>query len=370
MTVNTATGESNKPASKETVLKISAGGQPLGPAQKQFNQLLAKIEAGKAALVELRRLLSTHVPERARRLQPLILQANQLREQMVIWLDQRLTDSKGLSKKLQDDVTTILLLLAEISLKDEPVNPAIAEIHARRVPETSNAPDEEQAIAELKGALADAFGLDFEESDPTESVEDWLEVELAQARARQEAVERARAARQAKRQKNPTKNKEVQEALDADKALREIYRKLASVLHPDREPDADERARKSALMVQVNIANDRRDLLALLQLQLQIEQLNLQDVASMADEKLRRFNRVLKEQDQSLRQEHEQLAMQIRDGLDLPWNSSVTERSIEAALRAQIQQLQSYIAMMQHDLVSIRQDAALKRWVRQQINLM
>ncbi|WP_028606125.1 J domain-containing protein [Ottowia thiooxydans] len=317
------------PVVTEKPLMIRPGGAPLGPAQKQFNQLLAKIEASKAALIELQRLLTVYIPERARRLQPLSDRAEKLREALVVFLDQRLQSPKGLSKKVQEDMTTILLTLADGMLGDEAVNPLIDEIYERRAPEADDPADEQAAIAEMQDVFSDVFGVEFGDLDHIDSTDEWFDAALDKARKQQEAAEQARAARQSKRKKTAKQQQQEQEGLDADKALREIYRKLASALHPDREPDATERARKSALMAQVNAANDRRDLLALLQLQLQIEQINPQDVSAMADEKLRRFNRVLKEQDQSVRQELEQFQMQIRQGLGLRW----AIRSLSAVLR-------------------------------------
>ncbi|WP_341888453.1 hypothetical protein [Variovorax sp. YR752] len=46
--------------------------------------------------------------------------------------------------------------------------------------------------------------------------------------------------------------------------MRDIFRKLASALHPDRETDAQQRKVKTALMQKANQAYAANDLLALL----------------------------------------------------------------------------------------------------------
>ena len=48
------------------------------------------------------------------------------------------------------------------------------------------------------------------------------------------------------------------EADETSLSIREVYRKLVSALHPDREPDPQERARKTALMQRVNQAYGSR----------------------------------------------------------------------------------------------------------------
>ena len=47
-------------------------------------------------------------------------------------------------------------------------------------------------------------------------------------------------------------------------SIREVYRKLAGALHPDRESDPQERERKTALMQRVNQAYAKNNLLQLL----------------------------------------------------------------------------------------------------------
>ena len=89
-------------------------------------------------------------------------------------------------------------------------------------------------------------------------------------------------------------------AQGAERSIRDVYRRLASALHPDREPDPVERDRKTALMQRVNQANDARDLLALLSLQRELEQIDGADLARLADERLLHFNRVLKAQSATL----------------------------------------------------------------------
>src|SRR5260363_169051 len=80
---------------------------------------------------------------------------------------------------------------------------------------------------------------------------------------------------QAKRQKSARTLAKEQRAKEAaqhiSKSLQEVYRKLASSLHPDKELDLAERMRKTELMQQLNTAYEKKDLLHLLELQLTAE---------------------------------------------------------------------------------------------------
>lgn len=361
--------------SPATGLTLTITGRQLGPAQKQFNQWLKKIEALKAALLNAQRLHAEHLPERARRLDPLMMEIWALQERMVLFLHQRLQTPKGLSKKVQHDMTGILLSLAEALMGTERASPEVEAIYEDLAPpiegiDDLDAMDDDVLMADLRDSVSASFGIELDKDTDIDSPEALMEAMLRQAHAQQEAAEQARAARQARRKQTPRQQQQLRDAQDAEKAVRDIYRKLASALHPDRAADDAERARKAELMAQVNAANDQKDLLALLQLQLQIEQLNPQDVAAMAEDKLRHFNRVLKEQAQSLQQQVSLAEHQLRTDFELGYSRTVTAQAIDTALRSKARHMQQTIAAMKRDLADIQQDAALKRWVKDQAAAM
>lgn len=361
--------------SPATGLTLTITGRQLGPAQKQFNQWLKKIEALKAALLNAQRLHAEHLPERARRLDPLMMEIWALQERMVLFLHQRLQTPKGLSKKIQQDMTGILLSLVDALMGAERASPEVEAIYEDHAPpiegiDDLDAMDDDVLMAELRDSVSASFGIELNEDTDIDSPEALMEAMLRQARAQQEAAEQARAARQARRKQTPRQQQQLRDAQDAEKAVRDIYRKLASALHPDRAADDAERACKAELMAQVNAANDQKDLLALLQLQLQIEQLNPQDVAAMAEDKLRHFNRLLKEQAQSLQQQVSLAEHQLRTDFELGYNRTVTAQAIDTALRSKARHMQQTIAAMKRDLADIQQDAALKRWVKDQAAAM
>jgi hypothetical protein len=74
-------------------------------------------------------------------------------------------------------------------------------------------------------------------------------------------------------------------------------------LHPDRAADADDRVYKTQLMQRVNQAYEKRNLLQLLELQLELEHIDAEHIARLDEEKLRHYNLILKEQVAELKDE-------------------------------------------------------------------
>ncbi len=86
-----------------------------------------------------------------------------------------------------------------------------------------------------------------------------------------------------------------------------------SALHPDREADPEAHKHKTTLMGKANAAYERRDLLALLQLQLRIEQVDSVTIGRMAHSRLVALSRLLSEQAKALKQDLLTLQLQLFD---------------------------------------------------------
>jgi hypothetical protein len=357
-------------ASVSNALVITAA--KLGPEQKLFNQLLAKIEKYAEDLDELKRMADVHRLERSHKLRPLEQQSRQMNEKMVLFLDQRLQAPKGLSKKQQADVAYIASSLVEMLVMTGQASPELQAAMERLCPEMDDddldADELEEAEAELKEMMAE-LGLDMDEEADFESPEAFIEATMRKMQAEREAAQEAYQAKRKSRKKTAKQLQAEQETMDADTALRTIYRKLASALHPDREPDEAERARKTQLMGRVNAANDAKDLLTLLRLQLEIEQIDPLVIAAMADDKLCHYNRMLKEQAKCVQQELMMMQYRLRDEWDLGYGP-VTAKSMHAALRQQMQEMQSQLDFMQRDFQLIQDDKQLKIWAKEQVAMM
>jgi hypothetical protein len=368
----------------------------LGAQQKLFNDLLAKIEKTGQDLEALKQLELAHGVERNKKLQPAKQQTQDIHEKFVLLLDQRLQTPKGLSKKQLADLGYVAAVMADsldavADMSGTPLRPELQVVVDRlcAVLDGEDEVDDEVAqgmgaaaprsaqnveveLAEIKRMMSEMAGVELGDDfgADAQTPEELMELVMRKMQTERDAAQEAHQARHAKRKKTPKQQKAEQEAqqatMDADSALRMIYRKLASALHPDREPDEAKRIRKTHLMGQVNAANDAKDLLTLLRLQLQIEQIDPLAIATMADDKLKSYNRMLKEQLQTV--QHELLIAQ--DRLRYEWQLGygvITLKAVQSSLREQLQAMNAQNAYMQADLQQMQDDKYLKSWVKEQI---
>ena len=355
-------------ASASNALTIAA--PSLGPEQQLFNQLLGQIEKQSKELGNLKTLADTHNSERNAKLAPLRKQVYALQEQLVLYLDQRLQTPKGLSQRVCADVQELICMLLDELLGAGDPSPALQAVADRYEADDDGLEDglDPETASELNRAMAQAMGVPVD-NDGTLSTDDMIEALMRKMQADDEAAIQAHTARQAKRKKSAKQKQAEQEQLDAHSALRTIYRKLASALHPDRETDPAERARKHQLMVRVNAANDSKDLLALLRLQMEVDQINPASVAAMADDKLRGFNRMLKSQLRDLQVEYQNMLGDMQMAFDVGYGN-VSQKNLDSALRFQTQRLQDMVASLQLDVVDVQDDKLLKKWAKHQLSLL
>jgi hypothetical protein len=149
-------------------------------------------------------------------------------------------------------------------------------------------------------------------------------------------------------------------------SLREVFRKLASALHPDRETDPGERAAKTALMQEVNQAYAKADLLALLELQLRIEQIDASHVAEMDARRLNHFNKVLSEQLDELRAEIVRVEIGFSMNFELELGRALNPGKLGELLQREARRLRGELAQQQQRTRLLDDVAAAKRWLRAQ----
>jgi len=156
-------------------------------------------------------------------------------------------------------------------------------------------------------------------------------------------------------------------AADADRAtqsVRAVYRKLAAVLHPDRAaPDASDaqRAARHDQMADANVAYAAGDLLALLTLQLQIEQVDVAHAAGVAAEQVRHFNRVLAEQLRELEAEVQQRESAFCAGYGLMPGRRPDPDKLAPLVRQEVQELLSAEAELHRERRALRGPLAVAR---------
>lgn len=371
----------------ERAIALTIAKPTLGPEQTIFNELLHKIDTLGNEIKELQQLGDLHVPARRVKMAPLIKENQALDEKLVLFLSDRLQTPKGLSKNQQLNLADIAVKIGESILQagyvsetlETEINRLCAEYFGddENVEEDDDLDDDdlfadenrEIQMEHMAEMIRQNLGIELDAEIKFTSPEEIMGAAFKKHQAEQAARAQAQEDRRAKRKKSKKELLAEQESMDADSALRLIYRKLAAALHPDREPDEAERARKTKLMALVNTANDNKDLLTLLRLQLETEQINPEAIAALADDKLRHYNRVLKEQLRTVQQEHQQLMQRLRYTLQIA-RGPISEKTIQAALRSDLQTLKQQLEMRENELSYIQTTRQLKFWLNQQLEML
>jgi hypothetical protein len=350
----------------------TAQGNKLSAAQQRFNKQLARVNNLGRQMQDIEQLAASVREPHLAQISAYERAIAQTQAQMLLFLHERL-QRKGLSAAQQKSVCALVQSLLQVA-RPEMDEAQWTALHAQYFPpevQKQQAQERQEAKQQVLDAVADFLGrpLDLDGIDGMDSPHELLEAVMRQVQADRDTAQERQAARKAGRPPTAKQRKAEQNALDAKAALRAIYRQLASALHPDRETDPMERERKSALMSQANAANARGDLVTLLRLQLQAEQVDEAHIASMADEKLAALSLLLKEQVAVLEREVAEAEMRLSNELGVMVSATMKE----AVLTAHLQRLQREMARtaegMQQDLERVRDDAELKRWLREQAAL-
>ena len=354
--------------SRSLSLQIKA--PKLAPAQLRFNKLLEKIELLTKKLAQMQTMADTFRPVYSKTLQPLKAQYAAALREMVLWLDARV-QQKGLTPAMLRDIQVMVCTLSEaLAMAGDEDMRALYDRHSPQ----SLADREKSAANDIQNLMQRMTGIDISDLNEGGSVKDLLHVGMQRIRQKmldKQAEKEARAqARRDSKPRSAAQKKAHDQQQDAQGALRTIYRQLASALHPDREPDALEQARKTELMGQVNAAYERRDLMALLMLQLRCEQIDASAISRLTTEKMAALTLLLKEQAAALEKDVHVAVSKVQQEFDLSPFTPVTAVGLTLELDAQASGLVQTLAEMQDDLRSVQTDAGLKRWVKTQKKML
>ena len=366
-------GSAAAPVAGGSALRVSghakkAASHPLSAGQKRFNKLLQRIDKLQAQITQAQALADTYRLRYATALTPLREQQLAAMRRMALYLDERLA-RQGLKPAQQRDLVEILCSLCELLAASG--DKAMAALHDKHSAKSLHDKHEEERAgmrAMMSGALGDRLDVDLEDEslDPLVRLEALLRATQAQAAHEQEQEAARQQAAQARKKPSVAQLKAGQERADAQTVLRQLYRQLASALHPDRERDPAEHSRKTALMSEANAAYGRQDLVALLHIQQRIEQLEPGAIAEMPEKKIAAMTTLLKQQADALADELFGRHEQLRQAFDLDFDRTPTHATLQDNLALQQEFLQDELAQMDEDLALVQDDAGLKRWLKMQ----
>jgi len=336
----------------------------LSKGQKAFNALIKQIEKRRARLNAWevavaafhRKYLSDYVP--------LADAFVDLKVKLAHRLDQ-MSGGKGMTKSDRRTLSTLITELAG-DLVAESDDAELKAIYNRH----SEFDYDSEAAVEL-GDVEEVLGLDLGDLGDISSPDDLMRrahEQMAQRRDQETAEREACETSRATRKKSP-KQVAAEARVEAEQAqlslsIREVYRKLASALHPDRETDPQERDRKTALMQRANQAYSKNSLLQLLELQLELEHIDQSALNNIDEDRLKHYNKILKEQVGELDDEIHHVESGFRDSYGIPPFIEVAPGTIMRTLTDDIFSLQEKIRACEQDLLMFEDIKQVKAWLK------
>jgi hypothetical protein len=307
----------------------------LAQQQERFNALVRDVAQWRSALAEWEERITRY----RQAVEPVRREFIAAWRQWVLALDHAGLQP-GLSRGERDQLSE-LLREAVAPLLEADEDAEMAAVAARHAEESS----------------AMRATQDADEDSPADPAQDWEQQAERAAAQRAERAAQRRAASASKRRKK--------EEQAVSQSLRDVYRRLASALHPDREPDPQERARKTALMQQANQAYAAENLLALLELQLQAEQIDAAHLAAVDHQRLAHYVAVLQEQLADLQSETRRMETEFRAATGLTAGSGLQARKADRLISAEAQRLRSEMLLLRRQTQALLQEEDLKTWLRE-----
>ena len=354
---------------------------PLTPAQQRFNDLLARIEQLSGLIQRLEAWSDRHRYAHIQALRESVQLAQTHRKSLLLFVHERLQTADLTDRQQRMARGMVRGLIDHLAPMADPQVQALADVYVSEEDTQEAAEEQAEAAQRLRERIEEALGQPIEKPDQYQTPEEMMQAGMRQWQRQQEADEQRKAAKRAARKAQKQAQKKSAAAdkgelppamlreADAKSAIRTVFRQLASALHPDREPDEQERLRKTALMSEVNAAYEKNDLSTLLRLQLQVTQVKPGGAARMADAQLMAMASLLKEQVAALEDDLGQLQSRLSRELCVTVRAEADEAVMTQGLQ-RIQADQRHSAdSLQADLRRIQNDAEFKRWLKEQWQL-
>lgn len=356
----------NQPLS---VVAALAHSKPVTKAQQNFRRLVAKIELKREQLQQWQAYVPRYHQRLADELLPVQKKMLASQRQLVMLIDALLNEPGRRVGRVQRAKLRQLLMTLLAGLLEHGDDTELETLHDK-YSDVSREDLRQSQLEMTQDVLQEVFGLDVGDDHEAASAEELLQhaqrtlQERAATQWQEEPPSSRTSNRTTKRSKASAAKAEAaqaqreQAAREISQSLREVYRKLVSALHPDREPDSDARQRKTLMMQRVNQAYEANDLLTLLGLQLEIEQIDAAHLSSVAPERLTHYNQILREQLAELESELDHFTYPFRCNTG-QWGSTLTPAFVDNCLNADIAALKSGHRRLQHDLVAFRDPKVL-----------
>ena len=363
-----------KPHTPLHIATATAREHQASPEHRRFKTLLTKIESARLRLAAWHDHLPLFARAHAERVQPELERLHLARRTWALELERialgpwSKADRETLAQVLCD------LCGALLNANDEPDE----EIKAlyNRFAEVDFDAEGQQQLEAMKSRLEAMGGMDLGE-EPVLSVDDLMQRAQAEMARLRDAGGRPsmddlgmdHRPHIKPRNKTAAQRRAEEDAKRISQTVREVYRKLAAALHPDRtaaEATPAQRAERTALMQRANSAYEAGDLLALLTLQLQIEQVDVAHAAGVAAAQVKHFNKVLAEQLREIEAEIDERQMAFCTSYGIVAHQRLKPEQLGALLKDEVREVAAASAELARDQRALRGELAVaRRWLKQ-----
>lgn len=343
----------------------------LSPAQKRFNELLARIERLTHHVQRLQAWSDRHRHAHVQALYTAAQQMRALRKSLLLFLHDQLHSADLTAQQQRMARNKLRSLLDVLSPLADPQVQALADLYGDDGLDQEEAAELAEAAERVRAKIEAALGQPIDNPSQYKTPEAMVAAGMRQWQRQQQADDERKAHKRAARK---AKNKPVADQAEAPQAdakttLRTIYRQLASALHPDREPDAQAREHKTALMSEVNAAYEKADLTTLMRLQMQVTQVDAKVSSRLADDKLTAMCALLKEQVAALEDDLEQMQFRLSRELCIAVRADADEALMTQALQRMQADQRHEVDSLEADLRRIAHETELKRWLKEQAQM-
>jgi hypothetical protein len=362
------------PASDSLRIVPSKEGFKLSADQKRFNALTQQIAQSRKRLLAWKDNLLSFRQVYTETVVPLKAEGARETRAWLFKLDALLSAGKW-SKSERTTVNQIVTeaageLLA--SQNNDRELKALFERHAGVDFET----DRRNLLKSVKDITEAATGVDLGDDEDLNNEEEFIrrmhksleaQIQAHEAEAEREAqAQRGYRDTAAQKRAEQAQQRREREAQLVSQSIREIYRRLASALHPDREPDEVRRNEKTAMMQRVNQAYAANDLLSMLELQLEIEQIDAKHIANASAHQLKHYNKILAEQLEELRDEIELEGMRFRLEFGIDPSRKVNPAMLGDILKELSYAARNELTLQQRITRMLNDVGATKRWLKEE----
>jgi len=349
------------PDNAVSVVRALGRSKPADKQQAAFQRLLRQVDEQRSLLTDWSTYGTRYHQRLGSELLPVYDEFRKARRSIALLLDEHWEKGVLRGKAQRTKLKTLLLDLLD-SLLEEGPDSELEALYTKHG-NTSFADEKAAEMAQTREILESMLGVPMDDFDGADNLEELLF--HAQKKMSGEMSDRAddtpqRAKRKTAKQEAADLKKE-HAAKKISQTVREVYRKLASALHPDRETDAAVREKKTEQMQRVNQAYQAGDLLALLNLQFEIEQIDTEHLASLSGERLTHYNQVLREQLAELKAEVEAVTAPFKHFCQ--WQRKFTPEDVDRKMSAEIVNAQRDLRQVKEDLERLQNPAELTRFL-------